>query len=136
MVIMFSVEGLPPKKDGADSMWRKGAELPRLKALRAAASRAMRGRPLPTERVELTITVYAEAKVGDLDNLISGVCDGLQAAHPNTLIDESQWLDVPVEARPRHPVVFADDSLVASIHATRTVPPDGQPRYEVSIAAN
>jgi len=86
--------------------------------------------------LELTIAVYAEAKAGDLDNFIAGVCDGLQAAHPNTPIDKSQWLDLPVEARPRHPIAFADDSLVASIHATRAAPPDGRPRYEVSIVGN
>jgi len=132
-VIRFSMRDLPPKKDGASSMWRKAAELGRLKALRREASRAMGGRPLLTGRVELTIEVYADEKAGDLDNLITGVCDGLQAAHPLTPIDESEWLDVPREARPHRAIVFADDSVIAAIHATRKAPADGQPRYEVSV---
>jgi hypothetical protein len=44
--ISITVNELPPKKDGANSMWRKGSELARLKALRKVAIEAMRGQPL------------------------------------------------------------------------------------------
>lgn len=44
--VRLVVHGIPPKKDGANSMWRKGQDVPRLKALRTAVCKAMQGRGL------------------------------------------------------------------------------------------
>ncbi len=103
MKLDVSIHGLPPRKDGANSMWRKGTELSRLKALRSAVSRALPS-PLPTAAsVRLCLRVCASATAGDLDNFIGGICDGLMAAHPNVLprIDPAVWFHVPPAAHPQ-----------------------------------
>ncbi len=41
MRLSFSVTGVPPKKDGASSMWNKG-QMARLKALRTRLTRRIR----------------------------------------------------------------------------------------------
>ncbi len=134
MVIQFTVDGTPPKKDGANSMWRKRTELPKLKALRTAASREMRETSLPQRAVKLIVNIYADAKLGDLDNFITGICDALQPAHSNTPIDENDWRDVPVEARPDRPIVFRDDQIISRIFAERTQPTDNRTYYDVMIS--
>ena len=45
MPYQFEVKGLPPKKDGANSMWSKKLESERLVALRQAALKAFSGQP-------------------------------------------------------------------------------------------
>ena len=90
--VAFRVDGyVPPKKDGANSMWGKEDARTLLKALRIAAAEAMAGRKPFDEPVELELTVWTDSidatelwarrAGGDLDNFITGVCDGLQAAH-------------------------------------------------------
>ena len=80
-IIKFRVDGLPPKKDGANSMWGKRLEAERLVNLRRAALTAMEGQPPLKRDIRLTITVCVGAvnnrSVGDLDTFITGVCDGL-----------------------------------------------------------
>ena len=133
MKIEFTVKGVPPKKDGASSMWGKGAEVPRLKELRKAARSALgEQRPL-SGPVRLTLRVYADQAVGDLDNFITGVCDGLMAAHPGVFVDPVIWGDLPESARPRVAIAFDDDSVVSSIHAERLVPDAESPRYDVEL---
>ena len=136
MEVKFAVENLPPKKDGANSMWRKGTELPRLKALRAAALQALGGLPILLESAELEINVYADPRAGDLDNFITGICDGLMAAHPQTPINDQVWLDIPSKARPRNAIAFSDDAIVGKIVAERRQPSASGPRYEVVIRGN
>ena len=43
--VAFTVVGLPPKKDGASSMWRKNSEVARIISLRLAAAEALGDRP-------------------------------------------------------------------------------------------
>jgi hypothetical protein len=133
MRVRFVVDGLPPKKDGANSMWRKGSESVRLKALRLAASQAMSGIPAFSKHVQLSITLYSDSQSGDLDNFITGICDGLMAAHPNTPIDDSAWSDVPPLAHPSRAIAFKDDAIVARIRADRVAPTAQIPHYEVEI---
>lgn len=136
MTITFTVRALPPKKDGANSMWRKGTELDRLKALRLAASEAMQGRHPLSGPVSLQITIHSEPAAGDLDNFITGICDGLMAAHPACPIERSVWADLPPAARPSEAIVFKDDAMVSAIVARR-LPVDIQgPTYEVVITPN
>jgi hypothetical protein len=78
------IEGLPPKKDGANSMWNKPSEFERLITLRRAVCDAFNGdKPLHKD-IQLRIRVHVgnmdPGQVGDLDNFITGVCDGLMAA--------------------------------------------------------
>jgi hypothetical protein len=136
MTLTFSVEGLPPKKDGANSMWRKGSELGRLKALRLAASQAMAGRPPFSSLVQLKVTIHADPESGDLDNFIAGICDGLMAAHPATPIDSSEWSEVPPDSWPSRAIAFTDDAAVSLIQAQR-VPPEGEAsryKYKVEVS--
>lgn len=70
---------------------------------------------------------------GDLDNFIAGVCDGLQAADPRG-IDEESWTDLPPEADPVRPVAFTDDSWIRRIEAELLDAADGELVYEVDVA--
>lgn len=123
-VIEFTVDGLPPKKDGANSMWRKPTEVPRVIALRAAARVAMNGRPPLEAPVRLSVDVYADPRDGDLDNFITGICDALQApaarTEPDPMIGSCE------------PIAFQDDRVVWEIVARRRHPSAG-PSYEVRI---
>ena len=123
--IAFRVQdSLPPKKDGAASMWAKSAEIPRLIALRKAALEAM-GSNTPLRRnITLKLTIYYSkqelVRAGDLDNFITGVCDGLMAANPG-IKKHPRWSDAKLDTiKPDVTVAIADDSEVISIHATKT----------------
>lgn len=133
MKIAFTVEGVPPKKDGANSMWRKPTEVPRIKAFRIAACAVLDGRAPDSGSVALTVRVFAPAGAGDLDNFATGICDALMAVHPRVPVDESLWSELPAAARPDRPIAFRDDSIVSRILIERLpVPPRG-PRYEVEL---
>ncbi|MBX3004463.1 MAG: hypothetical protein KF821_01385 [Anaerolineales bacterium] len=123
-MIEFTVEGLPPKKYGANSMWRKATEIPRLIALREKAYEALGGHSSFTGRLKLTLILYSDSNTnGDLDNFITGICDGLMAADGKTPIDEISW---PVNS-PIHPskkLIYFDDRDIYEIIAARR-PSDG-----------
>ena len=134
MTLTFSVEGLPPKKDGANSMWRKGSELDKLKALRLAASQAMAGRPPFSGPLQLKVTIHADPRSGDLDNFITGICDGLMAAHPATPIDAPAWSEVPPESQPSRAIAFTDDAAISRIQAER-MPLEGRAgQYKIEVS--
>lgn len=135
MRIQFSVNGLPPKKDGANSMWRKPSELARLKALRLAALEAVHGDLHTSAALRLHLRIYAPVSAGDLDNFITGICDGLMAAHPATPIDPDSWRDVPTEAQPHKSIVYTDDGQIMQIIAERIVNDGDDCRYEVRLEA-
>ena len=83
----FTVQGLPPKKNGANSMWgKKTVERDRLIRLRQAALTSFAGHPPLRANIRLSLTVHVgpfnQPTIGDLDNMVSGFCDGLMAAHP------------------------------------------------------
>jgi hypothetical protein len=132
-MVEFTVNDIPPKEDGANSMWGKPAEIARLKSLRKEAYRALRGTMPDATRLTLTLHVHADVAAGDLDNFITGICDGLQAAHRQTPIDESAWSDVPSELHPRKPIAFCDDACIFRILAERHVQLSSGPRYEVQL---
>lgn len=132
-LIRFAVLGLPPKKDGANSMWRKSTERERLKRLRSAAVESMQGRQLLTKPIHLIVRLYAEPHDGDLDNFITGICDGLMAVQQRTPIAMQEWDDIAPAAAPIHPIVYRDDKLIARITAERMPPIDGTKRYEIEI---
>ncbi len=133
--IEFRVEQqLPPKKDGANSMWATSAEVPRLIALRQAAVAAMAGRPPFRANVslELEVHIVPGQRVGDLDNFVTGVCDGLMAAH--TRIKQDPRWEVPecAKVHPSKCAAIEDDDAVISIMARKVVG-GSAPCYRVSL---
>lgn len=136
MRFKLEIEGAPPKKDGANSMWRKPSEFERLKALRVAAAAAVAevGDPPATGDIQLSLEVYAPPEAGDLDTFITGICDGLMVAHPRTPIDPALWLALPEAARPDRPLLFSNDARVTQIHAERR--PSGSSRMRYTLEVN
>ena len=123
--IQFQVaRELPPKKDGANSMWAKRAEVPRLIALRRAAFEALAGQPAFRSNISLELEVHCPQMPGrgggDLDNFVTGVCDGLMAAAIGARSDP-RW-EVPglESVHPSKTVAIEDDSAVVSINATKS----------------
>lgn len=133
MNIKFVVQGLPPKKDGANSMWRKSSQFQRLKMLRKTASEAMQDKPTIEARIAMTVQVYAHPAKGDLDNFVTGICDGLMAAHPRTPIDIDKWADLPEVAWPDQTICFRDDMLIDRITAQRLPPDEIGEQYIVEL---
>ena len=125
MRIEVEILGLPPKKDGASSMWAKEAEVPRLVALRRVVADAVAGRPPLNHQVLLELEVHlAEGDPrlsGDLDNQITGICDGLMAANP-LVKTHPHWQEPDVaDICPDRIVGLVDDSQVVQIRARRVV---------------
>lgn len=123
MKIEFKVEGKPPKKDGAKSMWGKNSEAQNIVNLRNAAFRKREEtikEPF-NSRVSLELIINAPEseleRMGDLDNFITGVCDGLQAADPrakmNDIISQESLMD------PRLPLLLFTDAKVFEISAKK-----------------
>lgn len=135
--VEFRVENeLPPKKDGANSMWAKPAEVPRLIALRRAAVVALAGRSPLRANISLELEVHCPAaqgqRHGDLDNFVAGVCDGLMAAVPKSRRDP-RW-DEP-EFAAVHPckmIAMEDDDAVVAIIARKTTGA-ASPWYRVAL---
>lgn len=133
MKISLKVTGLPPKKDGANSMWRKGSEFERLKNLRIAAVKAMDGRSPTKSLIHLYLRLYAAPENGDLDNFITGISDGLMAAHPRTPIDTELWSSLPELVQPNISICYTDDKLIAKITAERLTSDAHDQHYEVEL---
>jgi hypothetical protein len=94
----------------------------------------MRGvAPIETP-ISMTIRVFADPAKGDLDNFITGICDGLMAVHHNTPIDSEIWLDLPEPARPQHPICFKDDKLIDHISAERLSVDEKGERYYIELS--
>jgi hypothetical protein len=112
---------------------RKGSELARLKVLRLAAVKSMRGLAPIESPLLMTIRVFTDPPKGDLDNFITGIFDGLMAAHPNTPIDPAAWVDIPEPAMPHRPLCFKDDNLISHIFAVRLPIDDKGARYSIEL---
>lgn len=131
--IEIHVEGRPPKKDGASSMWRKPVEQQRLKALRLAAMGSVLGIDWdPHANMALSVTVFASVRAGDLDNFVTGICDGLQAAN-QVQIDAKDWEDVPAEIRPDRHLLLVDDRTVQRITIERRELDGAGERYSLTL---
>lgn len=131
--VSFTVKGLPPKKDAANSMWRKPTEIPRIKKLRVAAVGAMKGHPPFESNLHLEIQIYANTGDGDLDNFITGICDGLMAANKGVRVDETIWADLPESAHPRQSIMFLDDKHICKIKAERLPCIAGSRSYSIRL---
>jgi Holliday junction resolvase RusA-like endonuclease len=132
--IQVEVAGLPPKKDGSSSMWAKSVEKPRIARLRREVRDQLESPLEGPVSLDLEIRVPGEylQSVGDLDNFVTGVCDGLMAANGVTwqLDDYSdlEWQGV----LPDQTVGFKDDASVVSITA-RKVAAEGGESYTLTL---
>ncbi len=136
-LIIFHVDGLPPKKDGANSMWGKPLEAKRLVNLRRAALRAMEGQPALKRDIRLTITVCVGAKndpsVGDLDTFITGVCDGLMKVAPRCKLCMDIWGEAEYNIQPDRAIAIDDDSQVINIQAAKVTDDTNRQFYNVTL---
>jgi hypothetical protein len=126
MRLEFRVDGLPPKKDGANSIWRKPGELEKIRQLRLRALQSLSGSPPLNRSIRLQLIVHIgpanHRRIGDLDNFITGVCDALQSAHPRTPLDN--WLDDTVQ--PGNCIAIQDDVEILQITASKVVGDEAQ----------
>jgi hypothetical protein len=146
----FKVEGLPPKKDGAQSMWGKPLEARRLMILRHAAFKAFKGQPPLKTNIKLTLKIHIPVNnksIGDLDTFVTGVCDGLMAAPRKGILDPIWDLDRTwengellgvdggdaVSIHPSKTIAIVDDSEVVSIQAKKIIGDTDQQWYEVVL---
>ena len=133
MRIQFTVRGLLPKKDGANSMWGKPEEAQRIRALRLEAANAFAGRPPLRKNIRLTLRAYVgpenTRRTGDLDNFVTGICDGLQAADPRARI-AANFEDL---IHPSKAIGIIDDVEVIEVLATKIIELVGAPFYELVL---
>jgi len=137
-VMQFTVYDLPPKKDGATSMWGKPLQAERLVSLRMATLEVRKEQPPLTENIRLTLTVHVgkvnNKSTGDLDNFVTGICDGLMKRVANSRLCGAVW-DRPENAHV-HPDEFfliADDSQITVIHVEKVIGGAEAPWYEVTL---
>lgn len=136
--IRFHVDGLPPKKDGANSMWGKPLEAERLVSLRKAALKAMDGHPPLKSSIKLAVSVHVGSKndrsVGDLDTFIAGVCDGLMKMAPRCKPCGEVWgKPENQEIRPYISIAIDDDRQVISIQVAKVRDSTGKQFYDVEL---
>ena len=136
--ISFRVEGnLPPKKDGANSMWNKAVEAPRLIALRRQALEALGSKSPFSREIRMKVVVHIGGSnigaVGDLDTFITGICDGLMKAHPRAKLHQLFCTLENISVNPRKEFVIDDDSQIIEIHAKKLVGESGSDWYEIEI---
>ena len=87
-------------------------------------------------RLSLLIAVPADqlSRIGDLDNFITGVCDGLMRAHPRGKLDAA-WNHPSLSAvHPSRTLAIVDDREIVSITAEkRSASLHVEPSYEISL---
>jgi len=137
MAISFKVQGKPPKKDGASSMWGKKSEAINIVNLRNAAIKAREGQNtgIFSSRISIDLTIYANEKeiesMGDLDNFVTGICDGLQAADPRAKMQDIVKSRCIID--PLQPVLFYTDAKVFEINAKKIPIQENNGYYKIII---
>lgn len=118
-------------------MWAKPAEISRLIALRKAALQAIQGKSPLREDISLKLRICCPAEslasVGDLDNFVTGVCDGLMAAAPRIKRDPQWNSNQFASINPEVAIAIVNDSEVLSIQAVKEPSEDGSTWYELLL---
>jgi hypothetical protein len=134
--VKFQVEGLPPRKDAAQSMWgSKNPDHQRVVVLRQTAVKAFESQSLFEGHVTLNLVVHADSvDKGDLANFIGGVCDSLQAVsnmmQPKYIADPLRKEDMINAFRP---IAYKDDKFVTTINAQLHISSESE-WYEVELS--
>ena len=127
--IQFSVKGIPPIKSSNQSIWSLDAQSERLAKLRLEALREKKKQELTqvfNTRLSLEFEIFAPLKdlntIGDLDNMIGGVSDGLQAKpnNPNLITHDIFLKPEMQDISPEKPILYNDDSQIWMIFASKT----------------
>ena len=128
--IAFCVKGHPPKKISEKSMWSIDNQAPLLIELRKQALEARNrsgiDEPLKT-RLSLELKLFGSEKeldeMGDLDNLLSGVCDALQPKPNNPELVPSEIFNSPEleDISPEKAILFENDSNVYKLYAEKRI---------------
>ena len=139
--ISFSVKGkLPPKKDGANSMWNKEAEAPRLVALRLQALEALGSTPPFSQDIRLKVSIHLSSPntraTGDLDNFISGICDGLMRADRCAKLHQLFSRPENATVHPQEIIAIHDDSQITEVHAYKLVGESIDDWYDVELSGD
>ncbi|MCX6818442.1 MAG: RusA family crossover junction endodeoxyribonuclease [Candidatus Aenigmarchaeota archaeon] len=131
------VDGKPPKKHGEKSMWNQKTEAERLITLRKHAKEKLGDDKPLSGNIKLEITVFLpdnKTDKGDLDNFITGICDGLMNAHKYAHIHEEFKKKENNDIHPKEFKMITDDSHVMSICAKKIIKSNCETRYEVTIS--
>lgn len=138
MRVRFTVKGLPPKKHGEKSMWARNDEAPRIASLREKALEARTKLGINDcfhSLVSLELRIFVPKSrlepVGDLDNFITGVCDGLQTADSKVLPYLHKIFREPGREGidPKQELLIENDSKVVSIIAKKIWLDEDQGEY-------
>ncbi|MCL6576924.1 hypothetical protein [Kyrpidia sp.] len=141
MRIEFEVDGKPPRKNGATSMWGKDDEIARLVSLRRKALEAMEKEGISDcfrSFVKLELTLFlprSDLERGDLDNFITGICDGLQAvnSNPRTKIHHEFLKPENEGIHPSRALLLENDSKIISINARKVLRDNRELSYKIVI---
>jgi hypothetical protein len=113
------VDGLPPKKNEAKSMWNDVKRLAPVIRLRRAARQVFENNGPLTDELALALTLRINRKCynrGDLDNYIGGICDALMATRCTDAQLCGEWNRAElVDIHPRFPIAYQDDRQISSI---------------------
>ena len=138
--IKFTVNGIPPNKQGP-SIWSVEEQARRIISLRTSALESMyrQGLSDPIDsKILLELEIYASSEsldnIGDLDNLIGGVCDGLKAKPTNPGFEIHDLFSEPhtIDILPMEPIVYKDDSQIWRLQAFKEIT-TGENHYIVKI---
>lgn len=122
----FRVEGKPPKKIRGKSLWTAESQVGLVRELRKEAFNARQSLAIEVldGEVSLEVNIFVpesnndpkrpELFVGDLDNLISGICESVQKPHP-------RYVYISEDSACGKSILYNDDSQVVSIHALKNV---------------
>ena len=118
-------------------MWAKPTESRRLTLLRQAATEAFAGAPPLAREIRITLRVHVgpinDERTGDLDNFITGVCDGLMPADPRSKLEKGWSKPEHTEIHPDRTIGIKDDSQVIQVDAKKVVGDTREPWYEVIL---
>ena len=97
---------------------------------------ALDGQPALAANIRLTLRVHVgpvnHNRIGDLDNFITGICDGLQSGKGIwTAWDAPEYEAV----HPRSAIAIVDDSQVVAIDAQKLIGP-GDPWYSLELSGD
>jgi len=126
--ITFCIKNQPPKKISEKSMWSTDSQAPLIIELRKQAlkarNRAGLDKPIKT-KLTLEMKLFGSEKeldeIGDLDNLLSGVCDALQPKPNNPELRPSQIFNSPEheDVSPEKAILYENDSQVYKLQAEK-----------------